>query len=210
MISTAIFTCVTFARGWFPKWALVAGAVIATIAAFPIYLTYQHRVAEDDNGSAAARIHLAKIAWELIGDQPFFGVGAGNYYTSVEAFSDGSPYRSEWAYTVHCDYLLVWAESGVFGLCAYVAFFLTTIYRGWKVWKVGDPLLSILALAIAAATIGLMVHMVVDLFNARPALQLTMCCAGLIFAMQRMCAVVDSRAAAPVGIPITKLKHVTA
>jgi O-antigen ligase len=209
-IAAAVFSSFTLVRGWFPKWAFLTGALIAVVAAFPLYQTYQNRIAQGDKGSAASRIHLAKIAWELIGNQPLIGVGAGNYYASVESYADSTPFRSEWAYTVHCDYLLVWAENGIFGLCAYIAFFLTIVYRGWRVWRAGDPFLSILALAFAAAILGLMTHMFVDLFNARPHLQILMCCAALVVAMERLSAAVGVEAVVPINFRVAKLKQATA
>ena len=209
-IAAATVSSFTLVRGWFPKWALFPAALIALIAAFPLYQTYHDRIAEGDKGSAASRIHLAKIAWELIDDQPLIGVGAGNYYSAVEPYANSAQFRSEWAYTVHCDYLLVWAETGIFGLCAYTAFFLNMIYRGWRVWRVRDPLYSILALAIVAAILGLMAHMFVDLFNSRSHLQTLMCCAATLVAMERLSAPIGVGAVASIRYGLAGLKQVTA
>jgi O-antigen ligase len=126
-----------------------------------------------------------QLAWSIIKDHPVFGVGANNFALVIPQYTTPA-IANVWLYTVHNNYLLVWAETGVVGLGAFIAFLLVTVGRGWRVWRVRDRVLSPLALGLAAAVIGHMVHMLVDLFNMRPETQLLWLVAGLITAMNEI------------------------
>lgn len=142
------------------------------------------RVTGDDRGSARSRVPLMRMALNIIADRPALGVGANNY---TEALRLRTPaFGNEWLFTVHNQYLLVWAETGAVGLAAYLWFLLATLRRGWQRWKRTDPLLSPLALGFTAALMGQMLHMQVDIFSTRPLVQLLFVVAALIAAMSRM------------------------
>jgi O-antigen ligase len=185
-LASVVYGVLLFRRGWLPKLAVATAVVLAATSAFPLVQMLQNRSVERDMGSAVSRIHLAQIAWNLIQDQPLLGVGTGNYHVAAQPYANAPPFRSEWFYTVHCTYLLEWAEVGLFGLAAFVAFLLSIVYCGWRVWQLRDPLLSVLALAIAVTVMGQMVHMFVDLFNSRAYIQTLWCCAAMVLAMQRI------------------------
>ena len=139
------------------------------------------RLTGDDHGSARARLPLMMMALDIITDRPALGVGANNY---TEALRPRTPeFGNEWLFTVHNQYLLVWAETGAVGLAAYLFFLFTTLRRGWKSWTRFDPVLSALALGFAAAILGQMLHMQVDIFSTRPNVQLLFVVAALISAM---------------------------
>lgn len=97
-----------------------------------------------------------------------------------------SEYVGAWLYVVHNKYLLVWAETGIFALIAFLTFLLVTAYRGWQVWRRGDRFLSPLALAFTAAVIGQMVHMNFDIFNAQAQVQGLWLVAALLAAMHNI------------------------
>jgi putative inorganic carbon (HCO3(-)) transporter len=142
------------------------------------------RMTGNDGGSARSRVPLMMMAWDIITDQPALGVGANNY---TEALKPRTPeFGNEWLFTVHNQYLLVWAETGAIGLAAYLWFLLATLRRGWQRWKRTDPLLSPLALGFTAALVGQMLHMQVDIFSSRPQIQLLFVVAALIGVMSRM------------------------
>jgi O-antigen ligase len=142
------------------------------------------RLADDDRGAARSRVPLMVTAFDIIEDSPLFGVGANNYARALEGYR--SIFGSGFFYTVHNQYLLVWAETGLLGLAAFVWFLLATLRRGWQLWKRNDALLSPLALGFTAALAGQMVHMQVDLFSSRPQIQLLVVVAALVGVMSRM------------------------
>jgi O-antigen ligase len=142
------------------------------------------RLTEDDLGSARSRVPLMMMAWNIISDRPALGVGANNYTRALEPRTP--EFGNEWLFTVHNQYLLVWAETGAVGLAAYLWFLLTTLRRGWQCWKRADPLLAPLALGFTAALMGQMLHMQVDIYSSRPQVQLLFVVAALLGAMSRI------------------------
>jgi O-antigen ligase len=146
--------------------------------------TISTRLTADDVGSARARVPLMVTALEIIGDHPELGVGANSYVAALPRYE--STFPGEWLYTVHNRYLLVAAETGLGGLIAFLWFLAVTLRRGWLRWRRSDPLLSPLALGFTAALGGQMIHMFVDIFNSRSAIQLLWVVAALIAAMSRI------------------------
>jgi putative inorganic carbon (HCO3(-)) transporter len=155
-----------------------------------IYLPFHHvisaRLFGDDKGSAESRVPLDRLAFRMIEDHPILGIGANNLTVVMPRYLT-SEFRSEWLYTVHNTYLLVWTEVGIFGLLAYLAFLFGALRLGWRCWKFGSPLLSPLALAFMAGIAGNMLHQGVDIFTDRPIQQLLWLIAGLLAAMYRLC-----------------------
>ena len=142
------------------------------------------RLTEDDLGSAHARLPLMETAFRMIADNPVLGVGANNYTAALPDYA--SRHQDEFLYTVHNQYLLVCAETGIAGLAVFLWFLAATMRRGFDVWKRSDPLLGPLALGFTAALVGQSMHMLVDLFNSRPQLQLLVTVAALIAVMSRI------------------------
>jgi putative inorganic carbon (HCO3(-)) transporter len=156
-----------------------------------LYLPFQDAISArlfgDDNGSAESRIPLMKLAYRIIEDNTVMGVGANNFTVAMQRyltpeFRDGRTFL----FAVHNKYLLVWAETGIGGLLAFIAFLLGSVRRGWQCWRFQDRLLSPLALGITAGIAGHMVHLTVDHFRSRPTQQLLWLLAGLLVALHRM------------------------
>lgn len=181
-LSVAILCLLALQRGWLsPKVVLTIAAVAALLSLF-FGAAVLDRLTGDDAGAAASRLPLARIALRVIRDHPILGVGANNYTTVLEAYVTAEV-LGEYLYTVHNKYLLVWAETGIVGLVAFLGFLLAHIRRGWQVWKWKDHLLSPVALALAAAIAGQMVHMFFDVFHSRPQVQMLWLVAGIITAI---------------------------
>ena len=81
---------------------------------------------------------------------------------------------------MHNQYLLVWSETGIIGLFAYLWIFANIIRRGWRLWKGRDTLFAPLGLGIVAAVCGLLSHMLVEDFSSRPIIQFVWILAALI------------------------------
>lgn len=160
---------------------IVAGALFVGLFFQQTIIT---RLTGDDDGSARGRVPLMMTALDIIADHPILGVGENNYAATLARYR--STFTGEWLYTVHNKYLLVWAETGIGALAAFLWFFLATIRRGWERWRHYDPLLSPIALGFAAALAARLLHMFVDIFNDRPETQLVWVVAALIAAMSRM------------------------
>jgi len=156
-----------------------------------LYLPFQSvisaRLLGDDKGSAESRIPLMKLAFRIIEDNPVLGVGVNNFTVVMDRYLTPE-FRHSFLFAVHNKYLLVFSETGIIGLLAFLAFLLDALRKGWQCWAFQDRLLSPLALGIAAGIAGHMVHMNVDVFRGRPTQQLVWLVAALLTAMHRMCA----------------------
>ncbi len=173
-------------RGWLPKWTLFVAVLLAGICAYPLMRVIEKRVRGDDGGSAIARKHHAAIALEMINDQPLFGYGAGNCHLAGQKYADQGAYRSEWYYTIHCKYLLVWIETGIAGLATFLLVLFNGIRQGVLTWLRHDRLLAPIGLALAAAVVGHMLHMFVDVFNSRTQVQTLWAVLGMVAAVYEL------------------------
>lgn len=173
-------------RGWLPKWTLPVAVMFALLSLYPLWIVYEKRVKAGDGDSAIARKHLSLIALEMIEQHPLRGYGAGNCHLAGQRFADQGKYRSEWYYTIHCKYLLVWIETGLLGLIGFLAVLGHGVRNGIAVWMTRDRVWSPLGLAVAAAILGHAVHMAVDVFNSRTQVQMLWVVLGLSAAIYRL------------------------
>lgn len=146
-----------------------------------------HRLEGYDEGSSYSRLPLVQLALVIIQQHGLLGVGANNYALAAQAaatpnFGD----TGDWLYLVHNKLLLVWAETGLAGLAAFLLFLASALRNGWRCWRSDHPVLAVLGLGMVTALIGDFVHMQVDIFNARVLLQLLWVMAGLLAAMERL------------------------
>lgn len=155
-----------FIRGWLPKWFVPMTLAATLVAAYPLVKIIEQRVVSGDGDSAISRVHLTAIALETIPKKPIFGYGAGNCHLACLPVADQSLYRSEWYFTIHCKYLVVWIETGLIGLVAFLAILFNAFRQGLGAWALKQRGLSTLGMGCVAAIAGHMVHMFVDIFNS--------------------------------------------
>lgn len=173
-------------RSWLPRWTVAVAMLVGAASVFPIFRVYENRIQYGDDGSASSRKDLALIAFEMISERPFMGYGAGNGHLVGQKFADQSHYRARWYYTTHNKYLLVWAETGLVGLLAFLAILGTGCRCSLAVWRMKDSALSALGLAMVAALAGHSLHMGADIFNSRAQVQLLWCLLGLAAAVYKL------------------------
>jgi putative inorganic carbon (hco3(-)) transporter len=180
--------CIVACReGWF-SWKLpVTAILIFALLYAPFGSAVSTRLFGDDNGAAESRIPLMNVAFRIISDSPILGVGSNNFSVVMERYLT-SEFRQPRAFVfiVHNKYLLIWAETGIIGLLAFLAFLAGALRKGWQCWKFQDRLFSPVALGCLAGVAGHMLHMAVDHFRNRPAQQLLWLIAGLFVAMHRI------------------------
>jgi O-antigen ligase len=115
----------------------------------------------------------------MIGDHPLLGIGANNFALLLPQYVTAA-FSQDWLYLVHNRYLLVWAETGTLGLLAFVSLLATTAWAGGRVSCVQLLPLAPVVAAFAATVVGQSLHMLVDIFNSRPQIQLVLVVAALI------------------------------
>jgi O-antigen ligase len=186
VLSVSLLFLLCWRRGWVSARLPVACVFAGLLFAAVFHEGITNRVLGDDEGSASGRIPLFQMAWAMISDNPLTGVGINNCAVEAGPYCTRPEFRGEWFYTIHNKYLLEWVETGILGLLAFLAFLLTTIRTGWLVWLRQDRLLSPIALALAAAIGGQMIHMLVDVFISRPQVQSLWLCAAVVAATSRI------------------------
>ena len=118
------------------------------------------RITADDRGAAISRIPLVHMSLHMIAENPVLGVGANNYIFALEKVTHLMEFRNVgFVYVAHCKYLVVWVETGIVGLSAFLVFLILSVNRGWYYSRTSDPLLGPLALGLTAGMLGTMVHM---------------------------------------------------
>jgi len=185
VISVAVLMGAVWLRTGVTAGRAIAFGVALSIAVASFYVPnpVSKRLTENDNGSAYSRVPLMRLAKHIIADNPIRGVGANNF-AAVMRHYEGPEFRHAWLYTVHNQFLLVWSETGLIGLLAYVWIFGNIIRRGWRLWKGRDALLAPFGLGVVAAACGLLSHMLVEDFSSRPIIQLVWILAALIAAAE--------------------------
>lgn len=168
-----------------PLRALASGAALLVCAMLPFRGFIMDRLFGDDNGSAAARMPLNHLALAVIADHPLAGVGANNFALAMQPYV-ASAFTGDFLYTVHNKYLLVFAETGAWGLLCFAALLIAILREGWKVWRAGEPVTSPIALACVAGVAGLMVQMTIEPARADPYSHLISLSGGLVVAMHRL------------------------
>ena len=166
-------------RGWLSLQRFLVIVSLTVLLGTLFHDSIRTRLASDDRGAAYSRVPLMNLAFRMINENPVVGVGPNNFAFVVDDYITPE-FRNEWIYTVHNRYLLIWAESGIVGLLAFVWFLAATLRAGWHCSRFRDRLIGPLAFGLAGAVLVLALHMLVDVFNDRPLLQLLFLVAGLI------------------------------
>ncbi len=183
-ISLVILGLMIWVRGRIAPWTAFFVVFIATAVLTFGGFTLDQFIGIREN-AALARIPLMEIAWRMIVDHPFLGVGANNYVMNIRNYLVPEIGQG-FLYVVHNKFLLVWAETGLGGILSFIGFLGLTIWRGWKTWIRDIPVVSYLALGFAAAIAGQMTHMMVEIFDARSEIQALWIAAALLAAMERL------------------------
>jgi O-antigen ligase len=156
--------------------------LLAVIIAFSGQIS--NRLNKSDGGAAHSRIPLIHIAENVIRDHPLAGVGANNFAVVLPAYATLD--AKDFLYVVHNKYLLVWAETGIAGLLAYLWFLGSTLRRGLRCTHTSDDVSALVAMGIFAAVLGHMTHMFVDIFQSRPIVQLLWVLAAVVVAVESL------------------------
>ena len=181
-LSVGLLVFLVWQRGWTPTAVPIAAIIAAIILAFVFQAAILGRLLEDDNGSADSRIPLMMIAFNMIMDNLFLGVGMNNFTVRMLEYAKLDTAHF-WMYAVHNNLLLIWSETGTTAFMAYMTFLGVTIYRGWLSWLVGDRSISPLILGFTAGILGHILHMFFDIFNGRGPVQMLWTSAALVTVM---------------------------
>ncbi len=171
-------------RGWLPRTALAAlgGSVLFAFAVFGSAIST--RISSAGSSTADVRLTLMDMAWRMIGDHPLLGVGANNFIRALPGYLTPE-FSDAWLSTVHNKYLLVWSETGILGLAAWLLLLGAGLRSGWLAWRTNDRDMAPLGAALAAGLAAGMVHSFGELYHNRIQVQLIMLLCALLFIARR-------------------------
>ena len=186
VVTVSVLSLFALRNGWISPFAVVGGLLFVLFFGTIFVGLILPRVWSPESAQAAlGRIPLMELTGRMIGDNPLLGVGANNFSTRMGEYATAG-LQDKWLYTVHNKFLLVWAETGLFALIAFVGFLVVTIRRGWRKVCENDAFLSPIALGLMAGIVGRIAHMLVDIFNGRTAVEFLWLVAAILAAMDLM------------------------
>lgn len=192
-----VATGITLLYAWRQGWISAAVPIMLTLLGVVLILVLRDdivaRVTAFDNASAQARLPLMDLAFRMIKDHPILGLGANNFAASMDQYLT-IDFSQEWIFTVHNKYLLVWSETGIIGLAAFIWVMVAAVRRGWRAIRSHDRVLSPLAIGLTTGIIANMIHMTVDIFHSRTQVQMLWLVMALILAIASMTPATPKRA----------------
>ena len=148
--------------------------------------------------SVTVRLQQYKATFDMIVDNPVFGVGLNNgtgvkeRYVNV-TFNEYDADTQFYLEPTHNLYLSLASEIGLIGTLLYVTFFATVIARVWRVSNTADPDLRFFANALLVAFAGLIVNSVYDPMHEDAVMTMLWVYCGLAFALTKMADRVDAQ-----------------
>lgn len=182
-----VATMFLVSRRRLPRKTMAMVVVVIVLLIIPFTGSIMGRLSGDDNGSAAARMPLNKLAATMISDHPILGVGVNNFAIAMGPYLRNG-FSGEFLYTVHNTCLLIWAETGIGGLVAFVWLLIAIVRQGSKCWQLRHPLFAPLGLSCTAAVVACIVQMSFEPFRTEAAYHMLWLFGGLLTAMHRLSA----------------------
>lgn len=146
-------------RGGMFLW-LVAIAVVAGAILLPTMMT---RIAGDYAGGSSnvatweERFGLMQVAMNVIAENPILGIGPGAYSQVFKGFVPSG--MDQWLFTVHNEFLLRAAESGIPGAIAFIALLVVGFRVASRLGRTTPSFISISALGWSGALVALIWQM---------------------------------------------------
>jgi O-antigen ligase len=170
-----------YVRGKGPLLALLIAAVVV----FLFFGQIESRLVSQEGSDAAQdRIYLVKIAWNMIKDNPILGVGANTFMSVITRYTRGPELQYVYLHMVHNQYLLVFAETGLVGILAFLWFMLTCFRESLDcVRRRSNDMAQMVGISAGAGFIAMAIHMMVDMY-ASPL------CLSLLFVFCSLCSAV--------------------
>ena len=112
----------------------------------------QRFTGETGGKSLVYRLGWTEMAFLMIEDHPFVGIGTGNFPRRYNRYSRTVPNVPRSPYWTHNSFLQTWAENGVFAFITYIGLFVTGAGAMLRViWSTTDPELYRLAVLMLSA-----------------------------------------------------------
>jgi len=133
--------------------------LLITLPVIGMFVDVQKRLFEDDYGAAYGRIPQMQIAFNIIAQHPFTGIGLNNYTTVMNRYDRTRENKSyQFPYPVHNAFLLIAAESGLLALFSFLLIFVGIFKKAALFFRSDDQLLSILGIGSFCGIITWLIH----------------------------------------------------
>lgn len=160
-----------------------AAITVVVLMGVVFYPQIHYRLVSEEGAAAAVdRIYLIKIAWNMIKESPIVGVGANTFMSVIGQYQRGAELHDIYLHMVHNQYLLVFAETGVVGMVAFLWFLIACFRESFEcVRSRTNELTRAIGLSAGAGFAAMATHMMVDMYSSP-------LCFGLLFVFCSLCA----------------------
>jgi O-antigen ligase len=138
---------------------MAIGISFVVVVTIGLFTSVRTRLFEDDYGAAYSRIPMMQVAFNIIKDNPFLGVGLNNYTTVMNRYDRT---RENISYTfpfpVHNAFLIIAAESGILALFCFLGILLGVYSKAWLFFRGKDRILSLLGLGSFCGILTWIIH----------------------------------------------------
>ncbi len=131
---------------------VVSAAMVAAVLCLPMINARLNQAPLSD--SYDERAALNRMALLVIGAHPVLGIGPGSYGFAYKSYLT-SEFSDAWLYTVHNEYLLRTAETGIVGGLVFVVLLLKAFAQARRVSRRGDWEQKTFGLGMTAALVAL-------------------------------------------------------
>lgn len=182
------FIFMAFWRGWVQRRTLMWMLIATVIIGLSFYPLIYDRLTLDDGGSAESRPKMARLAWNVIRAHPWLGVGTNNYaLVAADYYTSDVGYLGYVIYSsVHNKYLLMWAETGLFGLLFYIAFLLAPLFEVHYHLRTGDRFRALVGLGLGCALASMSVQMFAEHFSLRTSMLFVWILVALVTSLRNL------------------------
>ncbi len=131
------------------------------------------------------RLPLMYTALQVLFGNFFLGIGPNNYHARLVEFVPAE-LRTEWAYTVHNEYLLHGAETGIIGVILYYGPVIVAGINFWRLSRSKNQWIAVLSIGMFAALLASVVHRVISIYFVQPVYFMQCFILGLSVALTRV------------------------
>lgn len=161
--------------------------LLCAMALAPFGSRIYERLTTDDGDSAAIRIPLMQVAWNIIETNPFVGIGLSGYRTAMYRYDDTKEHVTQiFPGTVHNSFAHITAEIGIPGGILFGTLLLIAVFECWITLSSRDKLLFALALGAFAGIVAYTISAIKEpggLGSTRPPVRTCFFLLGFVMAL---------------------------
>lgn len=138
-------------------------AMAASIILFTVPNPIAKGLLRTEYETARGRLPLMEVAFNIIKDRPFFGVGVNNYVPAAQRY-DFTPEQltTAWNSAVHNLYLFIAGEVGVPGLIFFLGILGSVLWALMPALRSPDPLILCAGLGLLGGFVAFYLHCMTD------------------------------------------------